>query len=231
MKLVVSIVVLVVIFVAGLRVGAWKPHVITEVMIRLGLQDRGFESQGPYYRSKLASFQQAAGDADVIMLGDSITEKIDWRELFPGVSILNRGIGGDTSAGVLKRLDEVIARHPKIVFLMVGVNDLQIGVPVSTINANIRSIVGALKQNQIRVVLQKTLYVTAGYRLQINNKVSELNDLLSDLCGAPQVLCLNLNHVLAVDGALSPSFSLDGLHLNTAGSLAWKNEIKTLLPP
>src|SRR5262245_42569936 len=126
MKLVVSIVVLVVIFVVGLGVGAWKPHVITEVMIRLGLQDRGFESQGPYYRSKLASFEQAAGDADVIMLGDSITEKIDWRELFPGVSILNRGIGGDTSAGVLKRLDEVIARHPKIVFLMVGVNDLQI---------------------------------------------------------------------------------------------------------
>jgi len=44
-------------------------------------------------------------------------------------------------------------------------------------------------------------------------------------------LCLNLNQILAEGGALSPSFSLDGLHLNKAGSLAWKNEIKTLLPP
>src|SRR5262249_29644024 len=160
-----------------------------------------------------------------------ITEGIDWRELFPDVRILNRGIAGDTSAGVLNRLDEVIARHPKVVFLMIGVNDLQMGVPVPTINAHIRSIVAALLQSQIRVVLQKTLYVTAGYRSQINNKVNELNDLLSDLCGGPQVLCLNLNQILADGGALSPSFSLDGLHLNTAGYLAWKNEIKILLPP
>jgi lysophospholipase L1-like esterase len=37
---------------------------------------------------------------------------------------------GDTSEGVLNRLDEVIGRHPKIVFLMIGGNDLQMGVPV-----------------------------------------------------------------------------------------------------
>ena len=49
------------------------------------------------------------------MIGDSHNEGIDWRELFPDVKILNRGISGDTSEGVLNRLDEVIGRHPKIV--------------------------------------------------------------------------------------------------------------------
>jgi lysophospholipase L1-like esterase len=229
MKLVISIVILVVAFVAGVGVGTWKPHIFTALMIRLGLKDRVFDN--PYYHSRLAFFRQTVGDADVIMLGDSITEGIDWRELFPGVRILNRGIGGDTSAGVLNRLDEVITRHPKVVFLMIGSNDLQMEVPVPTINANIRSIVAALEQKQIRVVLQKVLYARAGYRTQPSNKVNELNDLLSDLCSAPRVLCLNLNQILAEGGALSPSFSFDGLHLNTAGYLAWKNEIKTLLPP
>jgi hypothetical protein len=229
MKLVISIVVLLVAFVAGVGVGVWKPHVFTALMIRLGLQDRGFDN--PYYRSRLALFRHTAGDADVVMLGDSITEGTDWRELFPDVRILNRGIGGDTSAGVLNRLDEIIVRHPKVVFLMIGSNDLQTGVPLRTINDNVRSIVATLEQNQIRVVLQNVLYARAGYRAQPSNKVNELNDVLSGLCSAPRVLCLNLNQILAEGGALSPSFSVDGLHLNTAGYLAWRNEIKTLLPP
>src|SRR5215470_11449680 len=175
-------------------------------MIRLGSRDRVLDD--PYYRSRAALlFRQMAGDAGVVMLGDSITEGIDWRELFPQVRILNRGIAGDTSAGVLNRLDEVIARHPKVVFLMIGSNDLQLGVPVPTIKANIKSIIGALEQNQIRIVLQKTLYATTGYRSQLNNKVNELNESLSDLCGTPRVLCLNLNQILAEGGALSPSLS------------------------
>jgi len=203
---------LLVAFAAGLGVGTWKPHAIRTLMVRLGLQDRVFDDLGPYQRSRLA-------------------EGIDWRELFPDARILNRGISGDTSAGVLQRLDEVIGRRPKIVFLMIGSNDLQMGLPVSAVNANIRSIVRALEERQIRVVLQKVLFAASGYRPQINNKVNELNHALADLCRAPTVLCLDLNHILANGGALSPSFSLDGLHLNTAGYLAWKSEITALLPP
>jgi len=231
MKRAMSFAILLVAFAAGLMVGGWKPELVGTLMIRLGLQHRIFESQGPYYRSKLAFFQQTVGDADVVMLGDSITEGVDWRELFPEVRILNRGIAGDTSAGVLNRLDEVIGRRPKTVFLMIGSNDLQMGLPASAVNANIRSIVRALEERQIRVVLQNVLFVASGYRPQINNKVDELNRALADLCRAPAVLCLDLNHILANGGALSPSFALDGLHLNTAGYLAWKNEIKALLPP
>jgi len=231
MKLVKSLAILVIVFAAGLVVGGWRSQIVRTVKVWMGSADDLAGNQGPYYRSRLAFFRQSAADADVIMLGDSITEGIDWRELFPDLRILNRGIAGDTSAGVLNRLDEVIARHPKVVFLMIGSNDLQLGVPVPTIKANIKSIISALEQNQIRIVLQKTLYATTGYRSQLNNKVNELNESLSDLCGTPRVLCLNLNQILAEGGALSPSLSTDGLHLNTSGYLAWKNEIKTLLPP
>ena len=231
MKHAISIAILLVTFAAGLVVGAWKPDVIRALMVRLGLQHRVIDNQGPYYRSRLAFFRQTVGDADVVMLGDSITEGIDWRELFPDIRILNRGISGDTSTGVLNRLDEVIGRRPKIVFLMIGSNDLQIGVPVSAINANIRSIVGALEQANIRIILQKVLYATSGYRPQLNDRVNELNSSLSDLCNPPTVLCLDLNKILGDGGALSRSFSLDGLHLNTAAYLAWKKEIAALLPP
>src|SRR5207244_10058498 len=120
MKLVKSLAILLVVFVAGLVVGGWRSEIVRAMKVQLGLQDPLFANQGPYYRSRLAFFRQIVGDADVVMLGDSITEGMDWRELFPDVRILNRGIAGDTSAGVLNRLDEVIARHPKMVFLMIG---------------------------------------------------------------------------------------------------------------
>jgi lysophospholipase L1-like esterase len=222
--------ILLVAFVSGLVVGDWKPGIVGTLKARLGVQERMFDYEGPYYQSKLAFFRQTAGVADAVMLGDSLTEGIDWRELFPDVKILNRGISGDTSAGVLNRLDEVIGRHPKIVFLMIGVNDLRMGVPVPQVAANIRSIVQTLGRQRIRVALQKTLYVTSGYWPQINNKIDELNRSLSDLCTTSDVSCVDLNQALADGGALSPLFSHDGSHLNTAGYLAWKNEIMDLFP-
>jgi lysophospholipase L1-like esterase len=110
-------------------------------------------------------------------------------------------------------------------------NDLQAGVPIPVIRAGVGSIVGALAQKQIRIILQNVLYAAPRYRLRLNDQVSELNRSLSDLCGAPSVSCLDLNRVLADGEGLSPSFALDGLHLNTAGYLAWKREISALLPP
>src|ERR1700691_2534070 len=35
--------------------------------------------------------------ADIVMIGDSITNNGEWQEMFPGISIANRGIAGDRS--------------------------------------------------------------------------------------------------------------------------------------
>ena len=59
---------------------------------------------------------------DVVFLGDSITEGGAWDELFPGVPVRNRGIGGDTTSGVLDRLDQITRGRPAKVFLKIGTN-------------------------------------------------------------------------------------------------------------
>ena len=69
--------ILLVAFVSGLLVGDWKPGIVGTLKARLGVQERMFDYEGPYYQSKLAFFR-------AVMLGDSLTEGIDWRELFPG---------------------------------------------------------------------------------------------------------------------------------------------------
>src|SRR5690242_16816098 len=108
MRRVKTLAVLLAAFAAGAVVGGWKSEIARALRAGLGLPDRTFGIENPYYRARLDFFRQTVGDADVVMLGDSITEGVDWHELFRDQRLLNRGIGGDTSAGVLNRLDEVI---------------------------------------------------------------------------------------------------------------------------
>ena len=182
---------------------------------------------GPHYQDKTAVFRAEQGRADVVMLGNSLTESADWHELFPGASVLNRGVGGDTSQGMLARLDEVIARRPKLVMLMVGINDIFQGIPVPTIAGNIREIIQKLRRENVRVVYQSTLHLASNYRPGTNVAVADLNRALSDVCQLSGVTCLDLNRRLAPAGELLAEFSLDGAHLNAAGYRVWKDEIKS----
>src|SRR5262245_42410399 len=60
----------------------------------------------------------------IVFLGDSITELCHWSELLQNPSVLNRGIGGDTTQDILNRVDQIYRLRPQKLFLMIGVNDL-----------------------------------------------------------------------------------------------------------
>jgi len=61
----------------------------------------------------------------VVFLGDSITEA--WPDLahaFPDIKVANRGISGDTTRGVLARLQgDVLTLEPAGIVLLIGTND------------------------------------------------------------------------------------------------------------
>ena len=86
----------------------------------------------------------------VVFLGDSITQ--GWGEglgaAFPGVKVANRGISGDTTRGVLFRLQEdVLALNPAAVVLLIGTNDLEEGATPEIIAGNLKLILADLKQH------------------------------------------------------------------------------------
>ena len=72
--------------------------------------------------------QRTADQGKVVFVGDSLTA--GWKQpvlvqAFPNLKIANRGVGGDTSRGVLFRFKEdVLDLHPKAILLLVGGNDL-----------------------------------------------------------------------------------------------------------
>jgi lysophospholipase L1-like esterase len=68
----------------------------------------------------------------VVALGDSITDDaVSWAEILRapleqgGLTLVNAGLSGDTTADLLRRLYGVVALDPALVVTMVGTNDAQ----------------------------------------------------------------------------------------------------------
>ena len=174
---------------------------------------------------------------DVIFLGDSITEGCDWSELFQNPHIKNHGIGGDTSDGVLKRLDPIISSMPQQIFLMVGINDLWNGVSVDGVVANCRRILAQCKSKTHTTMLfiQSVLPMTSiwssspGRVSTVNAQVVALNDALRKLTSEFHYSYIDLHSLFVKEGQLDPRYSSDGLHLNDEAYMMWKSAIQDLI--
>jgi len=72
------------------------------------------------------------GDIDILLMGDSITDgwrntgKGSYEKFFEPLKTANFGIGGDTTQGVLWRMDngELEGYSPKLMMLMIGTNNI-----------------------------------------------------------------------------------------------------------
>jgi hypothetical protein len=111
-----------------------------------GLPGAGPITRGDWFqkiwRERRQSFAQTVrrDRGAVVFLGDSITH--GWGDdlggNFPTLKGANRGIGGDTSRGVLVRLrEDVLVLRPRAVVLLIGTNDIEQGAAPETIAANI----------------------------------------------------------------------------------------------
>jgi lysophospholipase L1-like esterase len=163
---------------------------------------------------------------DVVFLGDSITEGGPWEELFPDLRVRNRGIGGDTSEGVLRRLDQVTRAQPAKVFLMIGTNDLFRGDSEDAIVANITEILATLKQEtpDTEVYLQSVLPRAPSYRAEIE----ALNARLAELALERGAAWIDLYPAFLEPetGGIRPELSNDELHLLGPGYALWREQIE-----
>ncbi|WP_432246186.1 GDSL-type esterase/lipase family protein (plasmid) [Arthrobacter sp. G.S.26] len=166
----------------------------------------------------------------VVFLGDSISEFGLWDEWFPNVPVLNRGIGGETSAQVLDRISTAI-HEPVAVILLIGTNDLALGVPEADVLNNIHLILDEIEKRApatpvwVQSVMPRTEKLLPELR-SLNAGIQRIVDDLSD-----GVRYLDLWPVLATEkGTLPEEYSLDHLHLNGAGYQAWTSLLRESIP-
>ncbi|MFI3275000.1 SGNH/GDSL hydrolase family protein [Vibrio sp.] len=193
-------------------------EILKAVALQSEIQQRG-HSMSRYIMTS-DNHRHFSPNADLVMFGDSITEWAPWADIFRDVSMVNRGLAGDTTTGMLRRIDTTLNVKPKLVCFMAGINDLAQGYDVEHIYQNYIDMLKVWQENDIRILVQSTLYV--GSKLQsLNPSVELLNSKISEYCTQQGIAFLDVNSVLSPNKLLSNEFSCDDLHLNAKAYQAW----------
>lgn len=161
----------------------------------------------------------------IVMLGDSITYRINWQNILNNKNIQNMGINGDTTKDILDRLDK-IDNNTKKVFIMAGINDIARSYSVKSIFVIYKQVIKNLQKKGISVYIQSTLYTGDRIDPVYNKKVKELNLLLKDLAKQKGIKFIDLNRYLSKNGSLRRKYTKDEVHLNNLGYNVWATVIK-----
>jgi lysophospholipase L1-like esterase len=228
-----SIVLLILAFVWGYLAAAHKLFPYRQIeAARAYFAARSNETPQPsaYWLEKSSFFEAFGARASVVMIGDSITDGAEWGEMFPGATTANRGIDGDTTDGVLRRMEGIKSVRAKKAFIMIGINDFgRAGRTVDAVFDDYRKIVSQLEQSGMKVFIQSTLSCNEAKAAwiacaAIQEKIRGLNRRLASLASGG-VAFIDINADLAGEGGLKPELTYDGVHLNGDGYRIWKREI------
>jgi len=183
------------------------------------------------------------GNIDLLFVGDSITDfwrngprggatgsapyagLAVWDETFGKLNAANFGISGDTTQGVLWRMQngELEGFKAKLIVLMLGTNNINRN-PNDDIVEGDRLIVEEFKkrQPQAKVLILGIFPRTASASDPIRATIKEINGKLAKFADNKQVFYMDIgDKLLAADGTLTAEIMSDGLHPTTKGYQIW----------
>ncbi len=172
----------------------------------------------------------------IVFLGNSITEGGNWKKMLKDSTVINRGISGDNTFGVVARMDEILKLKPGSIFILIGTNDLSKSIPNEAIIENIFTIVSKIKAGspKTKIYVQSILPINETvekFPQQFNNgsHILIINDQLSRYAERLRYTYVDLySKFLDDQGKLRASYTYDGLHLNAFGYQRWLEVLKSL---
>ena len=200
----------------------------------------------PGFRTKHNAYVELAqkGDIDVLFMGDSITDL--WRNVgqgenprqagkavfdkyYGGMKVANFGISGDSTQGVLYRLQngEGQGFQPKVIMLMIGTNNAG-----NCTTAEIAEGVGAIvfemrKDFPAAKILLLGIFPRANPGDALRKIVLDVNPIIAKLHDGKNVFYLDIgSKFLDADGNLSADIMADKLHPNEKGYVIWAEAVK-----
>lgn len=211
--------------------------------LKIGLGNSQTTKWDSTYRPGLYDFEEQLYESyphaktDIVFLGNSITDRVDWNELLGICNVHNRGISGDITFGVLQRLHEVTNGKPAKVFILVGINDISRNIPDTVILNNYRKIVQRIKTESphTKIYFQTLLPVNNEFtqfksHYNKDEHILWLNDQIKKLGRDEKITVIDLYpHFLDGQNKLDKKYTLDGLHPNAEGYKVWAAILKKYL--
>jgi lysophospholipase L1-like esterase len=189
------------------------------------------------WRARRAQFakQKDKLQRALVFFGDSITQ--GWGDDFGGrfaeLKVANRGISGDTTRGLLVRLEaDVLALNPSGIVLLIGTNDVALKVSPEGIADNVKLLLAKIKAHdaKIPIILCQVMPTSAKQR-RPTELIRKLNQMLAEVArGNEQVTVLDTYTLFAnSDGEAKPEEFPDLVHPNDIGYAKWRAALWPLL--
>jgi lysophospholipase L1-like esterase len=174
-----------------------------------------------YYLEELKKYETENSSIDgivTVFLGDSITYDFDI-SYFKDSNILNRSIKGDTTLGILNRLDTNINNlNIDTLFLMIGVNDLKFRNDEEIIS-NIILIVQSIAAR--RIIIHSIIPLDES-RIWFNKRIIIINSRLKQYCNNNVFTFIDLHpDFINSNNGIKKELTRDGTHLNSEGYSIW----------
>ena len=175
----------------------------------------------------------------IVCIGDSLTYGYGVRRaacwtalvsrMLEHVEIINKGISGDTTSGMLARFEtDVLRETPDLVFIMGGSNDIFFTHSIAAAKNNIAAMVNRCFYERIPVVLGLPSAVCESvlapewrfYAGQpgVDELITEYEDWVREFARNFQIPLLEMEEALPTEESKREECSLDGVHLNEKGN-------------
>lgn len=168
-------------------------------------------------------------DKKILLIGDSITEAFKTSELLPEYNIINKGIYGDNTTGVLKRIErDVIEENPDQVFILIGTNDFALERSDDELTSNICEIIELITENLDDVIVYLTpILPTKNIENRPNDRIRGVNEILKMLTEKYGIEYFDLySQFVNSAGELDALYTIDGLHLSAEAYKKWAAYLK-----
>jgi beta-glucosidase len=177
----------------------------------------------------------AAGNLDLVFLGDSLTQRWEgapdvWQCYYGKRNAAQMGIDNDGTQQVLWRVDHgtLDGCSPKLIVLLIGINNIgNDNATPEDVHDGIAAILG-----RIRAKLPKTAVLVMGLLpydrpgVDYHAQIAGTNRLLPTLGGRDNVHFLDIGARLLVNGKVSPVMQPDGAHLSPRGYAIYAEAIE-----
>lgn len=168
-------------------------------------------------------------DSDIVFFGNSITRDGDFQKHFNKQKICNLGFGSDNMDGMIFRIGQIKAVNPEKVFVMAGINGLQVQTD-KAFEEKYQRMVDSIKSSvpEAVVYLQSILPVNHSMKKGVASaaKIRKANEIIAKIAARSNCVYVNLWSLYEKDGEMPKELTRDGVHLFLEAYDRWADEIK-----
>ena len=193
-----------------------------------------------YWENNEQLNKNSQSEGRIVFMGDSITE--EWGRLYPkffqSPSMINRGIGGQTTPQMLLRFkQDVINLNPRCVFLLAGTNDIAGNTGPSNIDMitnNIFSMAELSSNHDIKIIISSILpvykYPWAEHISNVPDTIASINQKIKKFTKTHNIPYIDYYSAMVDEKrGLKNEYTTDGVHLNNIGYGVMSEMVHSLL--